>query len=437
MSKRTKSKTTMPIDNIKIGKRHRKNLGNLDGLADSMGDIGLLHPVVVRSDDTLIAGARRLAAARKLDWVEIPVTVIDIDKIVRGEHAENAHRKNLLPSEIDAIRRAMEPIEKAAAKARQRKHGGTAPGKHSGKLSTSDGVGKTRDKVGAFAGVSGKTVEKIAAIVEAAEAEPEKFGHLVEQMDRTGKVDGAYHRLKYLKAQEQFHKSAALPQSTPDIICGNCLDIQPTIPEPYFLISDPPYNQGHHYDGYGDVLPAEEYRDLLLRTFQGRRAVIILYPEHTINLLGGGVLGECLEVVAWVYPSNTRKQSRLITWWNCKPDFSRLGQDYRNPTDKRVAELIDIGQQARLYDWWHIDQVKNVSKAGFAHPCPIPEEVARRIILTTTDVGDLVVDPFCGSGTIPYVAKIHNRRGIGIDISPDYCEIARRRLMDADEEAAA
>ncbi len=73
--------------------------------------------------------------------------------------AENVERKDFLPSEIDAIRRAMLPAEKAAAKKRQQEHGGTAPGKHSRKLS---GSVETRDQIGALAGVSGRTVEKIA-----------------------------------------------------------------------------------------------------------------------------------------------------------------------------------------------------------------------------------------------------------------------------------
>lgn len=48
------------------------------------------------------------------------------------------------------------------------------------------GAGKTRDKIGAALGVSGRGVEKIAAVVAAADAEPERYGKLVEEMDRTG-----------------------------------------------------------------------------------------------------------------------------------------------------------------------------------------------------------------------------------------------------------
>jgi ParB family chromosome partitioning protein len=78
-------------------------------------EIGLLHPVVVRSDGRLIAGERRLRACQQLGWGDVPVRVVDLNEIVRAEFAENAVRKDFLPTEIDAIRRELEPLEKAAA----------------------------------------------------------------------------------------------------------------------------------------------------------------------------------------------------------------------------------------------------------------------------------------------------------------------------------
>jgi hypothetical protein len=88
-------------------------LGDLAGLAASIADLGLLHPIVINSAGELFAGERRL-----LGWKAVPATVIDLDAIVKGEFAENAHRKDFLPSEIDAIRRALEPIERTASKTR-------------------------------------------------------------------------------------------------------------------------------------------------------------------------------------------------------------------------------------------------------------------------------------------------------------------------------
>jgi len=146
--------STRRIADIIIGIRHRRDLGDIDSLARSIADVGLLHPIVVRADGVLIAGARRLAACRALGWSEIPVHVVDLERIERGELAENTERKDFLPSEIDAIRRALEPIEKAAAKARQGTRTDLVESFHD------VAAGKTRDRIGAFAGVSGRTVRK-------------------------------------------------------------------------------------------------------------------------------------------------------------------------------------------------------------------------------------------------------------------------------------
>lgn len=194
------------------------------------------------------------------------------------------------------------------------------------------------------------------------------------------------------------------------------------------IISDPPYNQKYHYDNYADNLDEQEYRDLLYQIFEGKKSVIIHYPEQTINILATLDLGKCEDVVSWVYNSNTAKQHRLITWWNCRPDMKKCPQPYKNPTDKRIAKRIADGKTCRGYDWWEINQVKNVSKGKDAHSCPIPEEVAKRIILSTTKKGDLVIDPFCGSDTICKVAKELGRDYLGFDISKKYCEIAIKNI---------
>jgi hypothetical protein len=193
----------LSITGIKVRHRYRKNLGDIESLAASIKELGLLHPIVVRPDGLLIAGERRLAACKRLGWKTVPVTFVDLKEVVRGEFAENAFRKDFLPSEIDAIRRAIEPYERAAAKERQRQHGGTAPGrrKHSRKVSLSDG--QTRDKIGAFAGISGRSLPKIQAIVEAAEQKPRRYGPLVAELDRSGRIDSVYRKLQRLKDEER------------------------------------------------------------------------------------------------------------------------------------------------------------------------------------------------------------------------------------------
>lgn len=190
----------------------------------------------------------------------------------------------------------------------------------------------------------------------------------------------------------------------------------------YYIISDPPYNQGFQYRTYKDKLADIEYFNLLKDAFGKMQSAIIHYPEQTINILPAVTECLCTESVSWIYNSNTAKQSRQITWWNCKSDFRKIGQPYKNLNDKRIIKRIADGHQARLYDWWNISQVKNVSKVktGNPHPCLIPEEVARRIIMTTTKEGDVIIDPFAGSGTILKVAKELGRQYIGFEIDSEY-----------------
>ena len=151
-------------------------------------------------------------------------------------------------------------------------------------------------------------------------------------------------------------------------------------------------------------------------------------PEETINVFSRAGLGDVQDVMAWVYPSNQAKQHRLATWWNCKPDWTRTPQAYKNPTDKRVKMLIEAGKMARGYDWVEINHVKNV--AGIGHHCPIPYDLAERLVLSTTEPGDLVCDPFAGSGTVLLAAIRNGRRAMGFELSEHYCDIANRLLAE-------
>jgi len=210
----------MRIEDISIGERYRKDLGDIGGLAKSIQEIGLLHPVVVTSDGQLVAGQRRLAAARQLGWEEIPARVVDLQSIVRGEYDENAIRKDFLPSEAFAIGRVLEPLERMAALERQQEHGGTAPGVNKNTSGNLPEVsGQSRDAVASKVGMGSKSYEKLKQVMIAAEEEPEKFADLAKEMDRTGKIDGAYKKFKHIKTQEvKKEKASSLPQGTYNVI---------------------------------------------------------------------------------------------------------------------------------------------------------------------------------------------------------------------------
>ncbi len=206
------------------------------------------------------------------------------------------------------------------------------------------------------------------------------------------------------------------------VLNQSCLE---TIFPDGLMVSDPPYNQNYHYGTYKDNVSEYEYKKLL-SVFR-KPCVVIGYPEMIINDLTP-FFEWVDEIVCWVYPSNTAKQSRLIAWYGCKPDFSKIPQPYKNPEDKRIAQRILEGKMCRGYDWWEINQVKNVSNEKTSHPCPIPEEIASKIILSTAIKGQTIIDPFCGSGTILKVAKSLGHEIFGTEIDKNYCELAKRRL---------
>lgn len=192
------------------------------------------------------------------------------------------------------------------------------------------------------------------------------------------------------------------------------------------FVSDPPFNIGYHYNTYNDNMKEDDYYNFLKNIFGVNKQVIIHYPEslykHSSSI---GLFPE--RVVSWVYNSNTGKQHRDIAFFGVKPDFRKVGQPYKNPKDKRIAKRIAQGKKARLYDWWEINQVKNVSKEKTEHPCQMPYEVMRRIIgILPKDY--IIVDPFMGSGTTALACVEFNRDFIGIEVDKKYYDISNKRI---------
>ena len=101
----------MRIADIKIGVRHRKDMGDLQVLADSIAAEGLLQPIGVMEDGHLVFGERRLLACRDvLGWEEMPARTVKVSSIIAGEFHENEVRKDFTPSERVAIERAIQRL---------------------------------------------------------------------------------------------------------------------------------------------------------------------------------------------------------------------------------------------------------------------------------------------------------------------------------------
>src|ERR1035437_3039514 len=250
----------MRIEQIQIGFRYRKDLGDIRPLVDSIAEVGLLHPVVVTPDGRLIAGQRRLEACRLLGWTDVPVTVVDLYQAARGEAHENFVRKDLLPSEIVALKRAIEPLERRAARQRQ---GARTDLCHS--ATVAECQVPVRDRLAHYLGVGHTTIERAEAVVEAAEEEPEEYGHLVAQMDRSGKVAGAFRRLTVLKqAKELEAKSPKLPTGPFQVI-----------------VADPPWEYASGNSLPYPTMPLDEIRELPVQDLADQNAILWLWTTNT------------------------------------------------------------------------------------------------------------------------------------------------------------
>ena len=211
------------------------------------------------------------------------------------------------------------------------------------------------------------------------------------------------------------------------------------------VIVDPPYNINFNYGkNFKDNIDPEEYKQLMYdvadlsykSTKEDSSMFIINYPEIIAELFQTLKKTEwnIHQLISWVYPSNIGHSKRKFTtaqrsilWLvkdNPKIYIDRVTQPYKNPTDRRVKKLIESGREGtHLYNWWEINLVKNVSKDKKLYVNQIPSKLLERLILTTTDPGNIVLDPMCGTGSSLVTASNLKRNGVGIDLNNDLTKI--------------
>lgn len=193
-------------NSIKVGDRVRRDMGDVDALAESIRMVGLLHAPIVTPSMHLLAGERRLEAIKRLGWETVPVRVVESAKSLADELAiegdENTCRKDFTPSEAAVLREkradALRKLAEANQKATQAKKGEGKVG--GGNLPPpTDKVGKVRDAAAAGTGFSGRTLDKVDQVREAvASADPavaKAAAEALDEIESTGKVDRAFKKV--------------------------------------------------------------------------------------------------------------------------------------------------------------------------------------------------------------------------------------------------
>lgn len=184
---------TLAISKVKVNGRHRKDLGDLTSLIESIERDGLFHPIVVTEDGELLAGHRRLEALRSLGRSSVPITcvktLVDAARRLRIERDENTCRLDMAPSEKARLGMELEKLERPA-------RGGNRTANLPGQPKPENlRLGDTRDVVGQALGWSGFTYDRAKRVIEAADDGDEVAQEALVEMDRTGKVMPAFRRV--------------------------------------------------------------------------------------------------------------------------------------------------------------------------------------------------------------------------------------------------
>ena len=186
---------TIDIRDIQIGTRFRKEYGDVEGLAKSISETGLLHPVVLDNENRLITGLLRIEAYRRLGRSVIPCVRINGDPRA-CELAENTFRHKYSVSEVAAISDYVKNRRRAGGPGQKTK-------------------GRTREMVGKVMGHSPRQIQKITDILKNAEREP-GLRYLLKDVDSGKKSVDTAHRIATRK--ERALPNPSMPEGRYDVI---------------------------------------------------------------------------------------------------------------------------------------------------------------------------------------------------------------------------
>jgi ParB family chromosome partitioning protein len=220
------------IDAITVGVRHRHDLGDLQDLTESIEQHGLLQPVTVTPDGTLICGARRLAALKRLGHRRVPVWVrsglSDRLSSLMAERDENTARKQYTKTELASLYEELKQHLAAEAERRQRATRFGAETQDPSSDGSADFAepwrGKTdsrRQAAAMVGGASHSTLEKILTIRRLAEdpSRPDALrreaGEAFERIGVGAAVDPLFNRLRALVCVDDLDQIAATPARSP------------------------------------------------------------------------------------------------------------------------------------------------------------------------------------------------------------------------------
>lgn len=246
------------------------------------------------------------------------------------------------------------------------------------------------------------------------------------------------------------------PQAPPDEIIdtlyGKSSEVMAEIPDDCvaLMVTSPPYNVGKDYD---DDLSLDEYLDLLatvlaetVRVLEpgGRVAVNVANlgrkPYLPLNHHVAGILQDLGLLlrgeIVWQKAAGAGGSCAWGSWRSAKNPTLRDVHEYVIVASKGAYRRSRIGRDTISKDEFleattSVWTIKPASAKRVGHPAPFPVELPRRLIELYSFEGDLILDPFMGSGTTAVAAVETGRHYVGYDSDPAYLELARTRIAAA------
>lgn len=133
--------------------------------------------------------------------------------------------------------------------------------------------------------------------------------------------------------------------------------------------------------------------------------------------------------VSWIKPNAAPNMGcRCFTASHETLIWAKKSKKFKHTFNYKLMKELNDGKQMRSF--WTIPTTPKKEKYLGKHPTQKPLELLRRIILSSSNEGDLVLDPFVGSGTTGVLSLIYDRRFVGIDTEKDYLDLAYKRLTE-------
>ncbi len=238
-----------------------------------------------------------------------------------------------------------------------------------------------------------------------------------------------------------------------EIIVGDCVEEMKTLPSSFadLIFADPPYNLEKDYGLYQDSSSPKNYIEWT-RTWLFE-IIRLLKPTGSFYLLNlpKWSLHHALYLDKYLFRQNTIAWDALSTprgkimpahysllfYTKSKSNytFNKLTSKH-NWTHCARANCIKQRDSSVLPEkpysdiWNNIYRVKHKRKRKADHPTQLPFQFMERIILTSSNKGDLVFDPFLGVGTTAIVAKRYQRNFLGVEINPEYVRLCKKNLSE-------